>query len=95
MTSKYGFSVVAPDEHDEPLLDRGQQRVLLGLVEAVDLVQEEDRVRGRRARARAARAITSRTSARPASTADSSSNAASAYSASIRASVVFPVPGGP
>ena len=31
-------------EHDEPLLDGGQQRVLLGLVEAVDLVQEEDRV---------------------------------------------------
>ncbi len=32
-----------PDERDEPLLDRGQERVLLGLVEAVDLVEEEDR----------------------------------------------------
>ncbi len=32
------------DEHDQAFLDRGQQRVLLGLVEAVDLVQEEDRV---------------------------------------------------
>ena len=31
------------DERDEPLLDGGQQRVLLGLVEAVDLVEEEDR----------------------------------------------------
>ena len=31
------------DEHHEPLLDRGQQRVLLGLVEAMDLVEEEDR----------------------------------------------------
>jgi hypothetical protein len=31
-----------PDERHEPLLDRRQQRVLLGLVEAVDLVEEED-----------------------------------------------------
>ena len=31
------------DQRHEPLLDRGQQRVLLGLVEAVDLVEEEDR----------------------------------------------------
>ena len=32
-----------PDQGDEALLNRGQQRILLGLVEAVDLVQEEDR----------------------------------------------------
>ena len=32
-----------PDERHEPLLDGRQQRVLLGLVEAVDLVEEEDR----------------------------------------------------
>ena len=32
-----------PDQRDQSVLDRGQQRVLLGLVEAVDLVQEEDR----------------------------------------------------
>ena len=32
-----------PDEGDEAFLDRRQQRVLLGLVEAVDLVEEEDR----------------------------------------------------
>ena len=32
-----------PDERDQPLLDGGQQRVLLRLVEAVDLVEEEDR----------------------------------------------------
>ncbi len=31
------------DQGQEPFLDRGQQRVLLGLVEAVDLVEEEDR----------------------------------------------------
>ena len=37
------------DQRDEALLDRRQQRVLLGLVEAVDLVEEEDRrlARGR------------------------------------------------
>ncbi len=37
------------DQRDEPFLDRGQQRVLLGLVEAVDLVEEEDRAPPRRA----------------------------------------------
>ena len=30
-------------EHDEAVLDRGEQRVLLRLVEAMDLVEEEDR----------------------------------------------------
>ena len=32
-----------PDQRQQPVLDRGQQRVLLRLVEAVDLVEEEDR----------------------------------------------------
>ena len=32
-----------PDQRQQPFLDRRQQRVLLGLVEAVDLVEEEDR----------------------------------------------------
>ena len=31
-----------PDQGDQAVLDRRQQRVLLGLVEAVDLVEEED-----------------------------------------------------
>jgi hypothetical protein len=31
------------DERDEPVFDAGQQRVLLRLVEAVDLVEEQDR----------------------------------------------------
>ena len=31
------------DQRQQPVLDRGQQRVLLRLVEAVDLVEEEDR----------------------------------------------------
>ena len=43
LTSKYGFSVVAPIRVSEPFLDGRQQRVLLCLVEAMDLVQEEDR----------------------------------------------------
>ena len=40
------------DQRDQALLDRRQQRVLLGLVEAVDLVEEQDRRRARRAGAR-------------------------------------------
>ena len=47
------------------------------------------------ARRSSARAITSRTSARPALTAESSSKAPSTRAAMMRASVVFPVPGGP
>ena len=78
-------------EPDEALLDRRQQRVLLRLVEAVDLVEEEDRARGRRPGAAPRRARSrSRTSARPAFTADSSSNAALEWCASMRARVVLP-----
>ena len=43
LTSKYGFSVVAPISVTSPSSTAGQQRVLLRLVEAVDLVEEEDR----------------------------------------------------
>ena len=42
-TANDGFSVVAPIRMTVPLLDVRQQRVLLRLVEAVDLVDEEDR----------------------------------------------------
>ena len=42
-----------------------------------------------------ARSIMSSTSLRPAFTAEASSNAAWAFTASSRASVVLPVPGGP
>ena len=42
-----------------------------------------------------ARSSTSRTSARPALTAEASSKAAREFTASRRASVVLPVPGGP
>ncbi len=43
LTSNDGFSVVAPIEHDRARLDVGQERVLLRLVEAVDLVDEQHR----------------------------------------------------
>ena len=42
VTSKDGFSVVAPTKSTRPFEGR-QEGVLLGLVEAVDLVYEEDR----------------------------------------------------
>ncbi len=43
LTSKNGFSVVAPIIVKRAVLDRRQQTVLLRLVEAVDLVEEQDR----------------------------------------------------
>ena len=43
LTSKYGFSRRRADQRHDAVLDRRQQRVLLRLVEAVDLVEEEDR----------------------------------------------------
>ena len=95
MTSKYGFSVVAPIRTSVPSSTAGQQRVLLRLVEAVDLVEEED---GRAAAAQALLARGRSPRARPCCptcTADSSSNAALACVATSRASVVFPVPGRP
>ena len=85
-----------PDQGQQPFLDRRQQRVLLGLVEAVDLVEEEDRrPPARPAAAPAPARSPPRISALPALTADSSSKAPSAPAAAIRASVVFPAPGGP
>ena len=43
LTSNDGFSVVAPIEHDVAGFDARQERILLRLVEAVDLVDEDDR----------------------------------------------------
>ena len=83
------------DQRHEALLDRRQERVLLRLVEAVDLVEEEDRPLPRPAEPLARPAITSRTSFTVAETAESSSKSAPVCSATIRASVVLPVPGGP
>ena len=41
MTAKLGFSVVAPTSDDRAVLDVRQERVLLRLVEAMNLVDEE------------------------------------------------------
>ena len=84
------------DERDEPLLDVRQERVLLRLVEAMDLVDEQDRRAGRDcASVASARATASRMSLTPESTADSAMNSALNASAISRASVVLPTPGGP
>jgi hypothetical protein len=95
LISKYGFSVVAPISVIRPRLDHRQQRVLLGLVEAVDLVEEEDR----------APAVRAEPLARPAEhrrhvgLADLHRRQllelAPVAWAMIRASVVLPVPGAP
>ena len=45
MISKEGFSVVAPMRRMDAALDVGQESVLLGFVEAVDFVDEEDGAR--------------------------------------------------
>jgi hypothetical protein len=94
LTSKYGFSVVAPTSTTSPSSTAGSSASCWALLKRWISSRKKMVWRPLRRRSRA-RSITSRTCWRPASTAESSSNAASAYSANIRASVVFPVPGGP
>ena len=60
LTSNDGFSVVAADQGDRAVLDRRQQGVLLGLVEAVNLVDEEDGLQALAALESRASAIASR-----------------------------------
>ena len=43
MTSKNGFFGRGPDQYKDSGLHRRQQGVLLGLVEPVDLIEEQDR----------------------------------------------------
>ena len=84
------------DEGDGPVLDVRQQGVLLGLVEAVDLVEEQQRSGSPcRASRSWASAIVARTSATPDMTADSDVKWAPISAASSRARLVLPVPGGP
>ena len=66
LTSNEGFSVVAPIRVMVAVLDVGQDGVLLGLVEAVDLVDEEDRASAGRAQRASASSTTLRRSATPA-----------------------------
>ena len=84
------------DQRHEPGLDDRQERVLLRLVEAVDLVDEEHGPPALRAQP-LARAARSRPGRRPCPRRppDSSSNADCVLAATMRASVVLPVPGGP
>ena len=83
------------DEAQRAVLDEGQERVLLRLVEAVHLVEEQDRWAPRRLSQSFACSTAARTSFTPAITAESATNSASHVRATRRASVVLPVPGGP
>ena len=83
------------DERQRPVLDRRQERVLLRLGEAVDLVEEQDRALSGSPRRWRALSIVARTSFTPAFTADICSKARAVLPATARASVVLPVPGGP
>ena len=95
LTSKYGFSVVAPISVTSPSSTACSTESCWPLLKR--WISSMNRIvrwplPPRRSRARA---ITARTSSTRADTADSSSNAAPVLSATIRAIVVFPVPGGP
>src|SRR5918999_5396050 len=95
LTSKYGFSVVAPTSTTSPSSTAGSSvsccALLKRWISSRKKIVPSPAVRRRCS----ARSSTSRTSARPALTADASSNAARAFTASSRARVVLPVPGGP
>ena len=75
LTSNEGFSVVAPIKLIGAIFDRAQEGVLLGLVETMDLVDEEDRP-SIAARLFLASSIAARTSRTPAKTADNAMNLA-------------------
>ena len=84
----------SPDEDDQPVLHRRSSALLLCLVEAVDLVDEQDRPLLVLAEALCA-PRSPRTSFTDVLTADSGKNARRRALAISRASVVLPVPGGP
>ena len=94
-TAKLGFSVVAPTSDDGPVLDVGQERVLLGLVEPMNLVDEHDRALP------VEREAIPRRGDDLAQLADAPQDGAerhevrSVAAAMTRASVVLPLPGGP
>ena len=92
---RLGFSVVAPTSDDRAVLDIGQEAVLLRAVEAVDLVDEQQGARARCAHARAPRRTAFLRSATPENTALIATKRSPTASASSRAIVVLPVPGGP
>ena len=97
MTSNDGFSVVAPIERHGARLDVRQEGVLLRLVEAMDLVDEEDACAGRAvASSVSASATTSRSSFTPGEHGGERDEVRARWRcARSRASVVLPLPGGP
>jgi hypothetical protein len=95
LTSKYGFSVVAPMSVTSPSSTAGSSASCWALLKRWISSRKNTVGSPLVLRRCAARSMTPRTSARPACTALSSSKAALAERATIRASVVLPVPGGP
>src|SRR5687768_17125512 len=95
MTSKYGFSVVAPMSVTRPSSTAGRRASCWALLKRwISSMKRIVRWPLPPRRSRAFRS-TWRTSSTRAETADSSSNAAPVISATMRARVVFPTPGGP
>ena len=95
MTSKYGFSVVAPISVSRPSSTAGSSASCCALLKR--WISSRKKIVGRPVarRSSSARLIAARTSARPALTADSSTKSAFAAVPTSRASVVLPLPGGP
>ena len=95
LTSKKGFSVVAPISTTRPSSTAGSSVSCWALLKR--WISSRKKIVGSPLVERRcwARSRTSRTSWRPALTADASSNAARAPRASMRAIVVLPLPGGP
>ena len=83
------------EQGDRPVLDRGEQRVLLGLAEPVHLVDEEHGRRAAGAAGAGPSSITARTSLTPAVSADIATKRRSVAPATRWAMVVLPLPGGP
>ena len=95
MTSKYGFSVVAPISVTVPSSTAGSSASCWALLKRwISSRKRIVRCPCAPSRSRAA-AITSRTSFTDADTAESSSKTAPVELAITRARVVFPLPGGP
>ncbi len=95
MTSKYGFSVVAPIRVTSPSSTAGNSASCWALLKRWISSRKKIVLAPVVFRRSRARSITALTSALPACTALCSSNAAPDASAISRASVVLPLPGGP
>ena len=94
-TSKYGFSVVAPTSTRVRFSDGVQQGVLLGAVEAVDLVDEQDGAPAHASSRSSAALISRRRSLTVPPMAETSTNSACVVLAMMCAMEVLPVPAGP